>query len=106
MFIGIGVAIAARAIGNARAMRYRGELPPQHHSPALLEDPRVPHLQAEVEDLRTQVERLAAADRFYAQLNAGAPAAPAAGVPGAVPVSAPAPSQAPSSFGVGERPAE
>jgi hypothetical protein len=80
MFIGIGVAIAARAVGAARGMRYRG-MPPQHQ-PVMLEDPRVPQLQAEVEDLRTQVERLAAAETFYAQLNApAAPQRPAVSAP-------------------------
>jgi len=91
MFIGIGVAIAARAIGNVRAMRYRGLPPQQHQAPMMLEDPRVGHLQAEVEELRTQVERLSAAENFYAQLNAGgtpssagaAMAQPAARMPGA-----------------------
>jgi len=82
MFIGIGVAIAARAVGSARAMRYR-RMPAEEH-PTPIADPRVPMLQAEVEELRTQVERLSAAENFYAQLNApaaGSSAPPAAAQP-------------------------
>ena len=47
-------------------------------APVLLEDPRVPRLQAEVDELRQQVERLAAAESFYAQLQAPAPKPPTA----------------------------
>ncbi len=76
IFAGIGISIAARAISSVRGGgRYRN-MPHVSPQPALLEDPRVPQLQAEVEDLRTQVERLAATESFYAQLNA-----PAAGAP-------------------------
>jgi hypothetical protein len=74
MFIGIGVAIAARAVGSARAMRYR-RMPSEEH-PTPVADPRVPMLEAEVEELRTQVERLSAAQSFYAQLNAPAASPP------------------------------
>ncbi|HET7464144.1 MAG TPA: hypothetical protein VFJ82_23000 [Longimicrobium sp.] len=88
MFIGIGVAIAARAVGSARAMRYRRM--PLDAQPTPIADPRVPMLQAEVEELRTQVERLSAAEHFYAQLNA-----PAASPPGAS--ASPAPRETPSS---------
>lgn len=79
IFAGIGISIAARAIAGVRGSRYR-HLPQNHQPPALLEDPRVPHLQAEVEELRTQVERLAATESFYAQLNA-----PSIGAPGSPP---------------------
>jgi len=88
MFIGIGVAIAARAVGSARAMRYR-RMPSDEH-PTPIADPRVPMLQAEVEELRTQVERLAAAESFYAQLNAPAASSPAANA-------SPAPGETPAS---------
>lgn len=75
MFMGIGIAIAARAVGSVRAMRDR-RMPLEEH-PTPIADPRVPMLQAEVDDLRTQVERLSAAENFYAQLNAPAAASPA-----------------------------
>jgi hypothetical protein len=80
MFIGIGVAIAARAIGSARGMRDR-RLPPDYAQPTPIADPRVPMLQAEVEELRTQVERLSATENFYAQLNAPAAPPPPASAP-------------------------
>ncbi|HYH82377.1 MAG TPA: hypothetical protein VEX86_21475 [Longimicrobium sp.] len=68
IFAAIGISIAVRAISAAGFGRNR--LPPEQAQPVQLEDPRVPHLQAEVEALRTQVERLAATETFYAQLNA------------------------------------
>ena len=74
IFAAIAISIVARAFrGGGR--RYQ-ELAPQ--PPVLLEDPRVPRLQAEVDDLRQQVERLAAAESFYAQLQAPAPKPPTA----------------------------
>jgi hypothetical protein len=84
VFAGIGISIAARAIASVRGGRYR-HLPRDQQQPALLEDPRVPHLQAEVEELRTQVERLAATESFYAQLNAPAAGAPPPPRPGQSP---------------------
>lgn len=83
IFAGIGISIAARAIAGVRGARYRHLPRGDTQQPALLEDPRVPHLQAEVEELRTQVERLAATESFYAQLNA--PAAPGTSPPPAPP---------------------
>jgi hypothetical protein len=81
IFAGIGISIAVRAIASVRGVRHR-DLPRDHRPhPALLEDPRVPHLQAEVEELRTQVERLAATETFYAQLNAPSSGARTAGTP-------------------------
>jgi hypothetical protein len=77
MFLGIGVAIAARAIGAARG-GMRGRELRHYQPPALPEDPRVPLLQAEVDELRTRVERLSAAESFYAQLNAPKPGAASA----------------------------
>ena len=75
IFAAIAFSIAARAFrGGGR--RYPEMAPPQ--GPVLLEDPRVPRLQAEVDDLRQQVERLAAAESFYAQLQAPAPRPPPA----------------------------
>ena len=75
LFIAIGVSMVVRAFRGGIGRRYRGLEPPP---PALLEDPRVPRLQAEVDDLRQQVERLAAAESFYAQLQAPAPKPPTA----------------------------
>ena len=49
-----------------------------HPGPVLLEDPRVPRLQAELDELRQQVDRLTAAETFYAQLQAPAPKPPTA----------------------------
>lgn len=74
LFVAIGVSMVVRAVrGGGR--RYRDFQPVQQ--PALLEDPRVPQLQAEVDELRAHVERLSAAENFYAQLNAPPPAASA-----------------------------
>jgi hypothetical protein len=72
MFFAIGMAIIISAIRGGRGRRYRDLGQPQ--GPVLLEDPRVPRMQAEIDELRTQVERLTAAESFYAQLNAPAPA--------------------------------
>lgn len=73
VFLAIGISIVVRAVrGGTR--RYRDF--PQPQQPALLQDPRVPQLQAEVDDLRAQVERLNAAESFYAQLNAPRPSPP------------------------------
>jgi len=75
IFAAIAVSIVVRAFrGGGR--RYPEMAPPP--GPVLLEDPRVPRLQAEVDELRQQVERLAAAESFYAQLQAPAPKPPAA----------------------------
>ena len=72
LFIAIGVSMVVRAFrGGGR--RYRELEPPP---PALLEDPRVPRLQSEVDELRQQVERLSAAESFYAQLQAPPPSRP------------------------------
>jgi hypothetical protein len=75
VFAAIAVSMVVRAFrGGGGRWRHR-EFGPQ--APVLLEDPRVPRLQAEVDDLRQQVERLAAAESFYAQLQAPAPRPPA-----------------------------
>jgi hypothetical protein len=76
IFAAIAVSMVVRAFrGGGGRYRYRGEFPPQP-GPVLLEDPRVPRLQAEVDELRQQVDRLSAAESFYAQLNAPAPKPP------------------------------
>ena len=77
LFAAIGVSIVVRAVRGDRR-RHRFEQPQQ---PVMLEDPRVAQLQSEVDDLRSQVERLNAAESFYAQLNAPAPPRAAAEPP-------------------------
>jgi hypothetical protein len=73
LFVAIGISMVVSAFrgGGRRRDRYREMEPPPQ--PALLQDPRVPQLQAEVDELRQQVERLAAAESFYAQLQAPPP---------------------------------
>ena len=102
VFVAVGVSIIVRSVGAARGMRDRRlpHYPNAQPQPAQLEDPRVPMLQAEVEELRTQVERLSAAESFYAQLSAPAPQRSA----GAVPPATPPPSSSPPGP-QGERPA-
>jgi len=101
VFVAVGVSIIVRSVASVRATRFRGLQHQPYQQPAQLEDPRVPMLQAEVEELRTQVERLSAAESFYAQLNAPAPQRPIGAMP------PPTPSSAPSGplGGSGERPA-
>jgi hypothetical protein len=71
LFVAIGVSMVVRAVrGGGR--RYRDFGPPPQQ-PVMLEDPRVAQLQTEVDELRTQVDRLSAAESFYAQLNAPSP---------------------------------
>lgn len=60
-------------ISRLRALRRPVEIAP----PA--PDPQVMRLQAEVDELRLQVDRLTAADRFYAQLQQPKPAPAALG---------------------------
>ena len=74
LFFAIGVSIIIGALSKARGRRDR-DFPPMPQQ-ALLQDPRVPQMQAEIDELRAQVERLAAAESFYAQLNAPKPDAP------------------------------
>ncbi|HSU15510.1 hypothetical protein [Longimicrobium sp.] len=80
VFIAIGISIVARAVNGRR--RYRDLPPPQQ---VMLEDPRVPQLQAELDELRSHVERMHATESFYAQLNAPAPQSAAAQPPAAAP---------------------
>jgi hypothetical protein len=75
LFFAIGVSMIIGALRSGRGRRYR-DLPPMAQQPTLLEDPRVPRLQAEIDELRGEVERLAAAESFYAQLNAPKPDVP------------------------------
>jgi hypothetical protein len=64
--------IVIRSIGTAIA-RVRGPRPPaQLAPPTPAPDAEVLRLQAEVDELRTQVEQLRAAESFYAQLRAPA----------------------------------
>jgi hypothetical protein len=91
IFVAIGVSMVVRAFKGGGGRRRDRELPPAVHT----EDPRVAMLQSEVDDLRTQVERLAAAESFYAQLQAGPPATP----PRAPPPAAPPPGGSPGGAG-------
>jgi hypothetical protein len=70
----IAVSMVVRAFRSGGGHDHRLAQP----GPVLLEDPRVPRLQAEVDELRQQVDRLTAAETFYAQLQAPAPKPPAA----------------------------
>jgi hypothetical protein len=88
VFVAIGISIVVRAVKGGGGRRYRDVGAPQ--PPVMLEDPRVSQLQAEVDDLRTQVERLSAAESFYAQLNAPTP-----------PSSSPRPPERPAGAGPG-----
>lgn len=90
VFVAIGVSIVVRAIRSGGGRRWR-DLPPQQ--PVVLEDPRVPQLMAELDELRNHVDRLNAAESFYAQLNAPSPQGAAAPSPAAAPA-APAPGPA------------
>jgi hypothetical protein len=69
--------IVIRSIG-ATIIRVRGPRQPVQLAPPApaLPDPQVARLQAELDELRTQVERLTAAESFYAQLQAPAAATP------------------------------
>ena len=78
LFFAIGVSMIIGALRRGGGRRYR-DLPPTPPAPALLEDPRVPRMQAEIDELRAEVERLASVEKFYAQLNA--PASPGSSVP-------------------------
>jgi hypothetical protein len=86
MFVAIGVSIVVRAIRGGGRRRFR-DLPPQQ--PVVLEDPRVPQLMAELDELRTHVDRLNAAESFYAQLNAPSPQGASQGAPPAAPAAGP-----------------
>jgi hypothetical protein len=58
----------SKGVARIRAARQPAQLPPAP-------DPQVAQMQAELDELRTQVERLTAAQSFYAQLQpAAAPA--------------------------------
>jgi hypothetical protein len=73
LFFAIGVSIIIGALSKAtRGRRDFSPMPQQ----TLLQDPRVPQMQAEIDELRAQVERLTAAESFYAQLNAPKPDVP------------------------------
>lgn len=62
---GMVIRSVSSGVARIRAARQPAQLPPAP-------DPRVPQMQAELDELRTQVERLAAAQSFYAQLQPGA----------------------------------
>ena len=76
LFFAIGVSIIIGALSKARGRRDYPQMPPMAQQ-TLLQDPRVPQMQAEIDELRAHVERLAAAESFYAQLNAPKPGGPA-----------------------------
>lgn len=71
----LSAGIVIRSIGAA-VSRLRGPRQPAQLAPPppAEPDPQVARLQAEVDELRTQVERLSAAETFYAQLQAPASA--------------------------------
>ncbi len=71
--LAVSAGIVIRSIGNAIG-RVRDARQPKTVPPAG-PDPQVLQLQAEVDELRTQVERLAAAQSFHAQLQLAAPPA-------------------------------
>ncbi|HEX8695797.1 MAG TPA: hypothetical protein VF746_25500 [Longimicrobium sp.] len=64
--LAVSFRIVVRAIADAVA-QVRAASRPQPVAP----DPQVARLQAEVDELRAQVERLSTAESFYAQLQAG-----------------------------------
>jgi hypothetical protein len=61
LFFAIGVTIIISAL---RRNRERDRDLPAPREPVLLEDPRVARMQAEVEELRSEVRRLAASESF------------------------------------------
>ena len=73
--LAVSAGIVIRSIGTAIARVREGRAPAVPAPPpavAALPDPQVARLQAEIDELRTQLERMAAAESFYAQLNAPA----------------------------------
>ena len=80
LFFAIGVSIIIGALSKARGRRDYPQMP-QMPQQTLLQDPRVPQMQAELDELRAQVDRLTAAESFYAQLNAPKPAVPSVPTP-------------------------
>jgi len=63
----VSAAIVVATIGVTVSRLRRGRTPVQVAAP--VPDAQVARLQAEVDELRTQVERLTAAESFYAQLQ-------------------------------------
>jgi hypothetical protein len=73
--LAVSAGIVIRSIGTAIARVRQGRAPAAlmpTPAAASLPDPQVARLQAEIDDLRTQLERMSAAESFYAQLNAPA----------------------------------
>ena len=70
----VSAAIVFTSIGAAVARLRKGRPVPQVAAP--VPDEQVARLQAEIDELRTQVERLSAAESFYAQLQRPAAAPP------------------------------
>ncbi len=82
--VALSVRIAARPLLEGLARLREASHPVGPAAP----DPRVDALQAEMSTLRDRVDRLAAVEEFYAQLQApagGAGAAPATAAPPALP---------------------
>lgn len=73
----LSAGIVIRSIGSAIAKVRAARTPPPLPAPpvAALPPAEVARMQAELDELRTQVERLHAAEAFYAQLQAPARAA-------------------------------
>ncbi len=76
--VAISVRIAARPLLEGLAHLRQAGHPV---APAAAPDPRVDALQAEMSALRDRVDRLAAVEEFYAQLQAPAGASPASPPP-------------------------
>ena len=72
--MGIVIWSIGNTVARLRASRQPVMLPPA------MPDPQVARLQTEVDELRLQVERLTAAESFYAQLQPPARSAEHAGV--------------------------
>jgi hypothetical protein len=64
--LAISFRIMIRAVADGMA-----QVRAASHARPVAPDPQVARLQAEVEELRAQVERLSTAESFYAQLQAG-----------------------------------
>ena len=77
----VSAGIVIRSVGSTVAKVCGSRVPPPLPTPPAPEaDAQVAQLQAELDELRTQVERLHAAESFYAQLQA--PAQPGAAARG------------------------
>lgn len=72
----VSAAIVFASIGVTISRLRRGRVAAQQLPAAAATEAQVARMQAEIDDLRTQVERLSAAESFYAQLKGPAAALP------------------------------